>query len=493
MIRQTILKPDLENVVLSLVETCDEIYLVGGAIRDYLTGSECHDIDFVVKENAIRAAKRTADNLNGKFYILDAERKTGRVLLSGEGKTAVIDFATMTGSDIYEDLKARDFTFNAIALDVTQPEKLIDPLNGESDLKAGILRLCSSASFDLDPVRVIRAVRFQVLLNQQLDDTTKESIRKASRRLGEVSSERKRDEIFHVFESGHIAKSCDLLREYGIWNKVFPCLDRIEGEIHFLPHVHTLLGHTLQVLNYVEFFLHSIRSNVIDTENRNLRSGCELLSEFRIPLVQFLSRPIHPQRQYDGLIDLGILYHDIGKTILLQEGCSDFEKHAAASADFFRTIAPEWSLSRDEVSFVERFIRNHSIQYPVTDPEMSTSRLAVYRFFKQAREAGVMLAIFYLADILSAYEDTVTEERWQRALRTSHTLLDCWFNHYNEVINPTEIIGGDEVMEEFHLRSGKIIGDILESIREAQAGGIVNSKDDAFECARAVIERSRNA
>ena len=120
------------------------------------------------------------------------------------------------------------------------------------------------------------------------------------------------------------------------------------------------------------------------------------------------------------------------------------------------------------------FIRNHSIQYPVIDLEMSTSRLAVYRFFKQAREAGVMLAIFYLADILSAYEDTVTEERWQRALRTSHTLLDCWFNHYNEVIDPTEIIGGDEVMEEFHLRSGKIVGDILENIREAQAGGIVN-------------------
>ena len=81
MIRQAILNPDLENVVLSLVEMCGEIYLVGGAIRDYLTGSECHDIDFVVKDNAIRAAKKTADNLHGKFYILDAERKTGRVLL----------------------------------------------------------------------------------------------------------------------------------------------------------------------------------------------------------------------------------------------------------------------------------------------------------------------------------------------------------------------------------------------------------------------------
>ncbi len=491
--KQTILNPDLENVVLSLVEMCGEIYLVGGAIRDYLTGRECHDIDFVVKENAIPAAKKTADRLNGDFYILDAERETGRVLLNDGGKVAIIDFATMTGGDIGEDLRARDFTFNAIALDVTRPGRLFDPLNGENDLKAGILRPCSSTSFDLDPVRVIRAVRFQVLLNQQLDDGTKESIRKAARRLGEASAERKRDEIFHVFESGHIAKSCELLRDYGIWNEVFPYLDRIEGEIHFPPHVHTLLGHTLQVLNYCEFFLQSLQASVIDTENRYLRSGCELLSEFNKPLLEFLSRPIHPQRQFIGLIDLGILYHDIGKTILLQEGRSDFEKHAAASADFFHSIASEWALSRDEISFVERFIRNHSIQYPVLDPEMGNSRVAVYHFFKQAREAGVLLAIFYLADILSAYEDTVTEERWQRALRTSRTLLDGWFNHYHEVIDPPAIIDGDEIMDEFHLSAGKIIGEILESIREAQAGGMVNSKDDALACARAVIKRSRNA
>ncbi len=485
MIKQAILKPDLEKAVLSLTETCGEIYLVGGVIRDHLQGIECRDIDFVVKKNAIIGARKLADALGGKFYILDAERGTGRVLLlSGSGKL-VVDFATMIGDEIHNDLKARDFTINAIALDITQPEKWIDPLQGEQDLRLGCLKPCSPQSFELDPVRVIRAVRFEILYKLQIEKTTEELIRRAARRLNEVSAERKRDEIFHVFECGHVADTCTLLRDYRIWNEVFPGLEQIDGDLFLKPHVHNLVDHTLQVMNYCEYFLQSIRSGEVDTENSRLRSGCENLLGFRKPLLEFLDRPIHPQRQYDGLVYLGILYHDIGKTVLLQASSSNFEQHAAASADFFHKIADNWALSNNEVIFVERFIRNHSIQYPINNSQDTDSRLGVYRFFRQASAAGVLLAIFYQADILSAYEDTVTEERWQRALLTSHTLLDCWFNHYDEIIDPPRIIDGDEIMREFNVGPGKIVGEILESVREAQASGKVRTRDEALAYAKA--------
>ena len=485
MTKQGILKPDLEKAVLSLTETCGEIYLVGGAIRDHLLGIECRDIDFVVRENAVIGARKLANALNGKFYVLDAERGTGRVLLpAGNGKL-VVDFATMIGDDIQDDLKARDFTMNAIALNITRPDKWIDPLQGEQDLRRGCLKPCSPQSFNADPVRVIRAVRFEMLFNLQIEKATQELIRSAARLLKEVSVERKRDEIFHVFECGRIADACALLRDYRIWNEVFPCLERIEGDLFFQPHVHNLIDHTLQVMNYCECFLQSIRSGKVDAENSRLRSGCENLLEFRKELLEFLDQPIHPQRQYDGLAYLGILYHDIGKTVLMQDGSSNFDQHAAASADFFHKIADNWALSNDEVDFIERFIRNHSIQYPINDLPDADSKLVIYGFFRQAGTAGVLLAIFYQADILSAYEDTVTEERWQKALQTSHTLLDCWFNHYNEIIDPPRILDGDEIMREFNVRPGKIVGEILESVREAQASGKVRTRDEALAYARA--------
>ena len=136
-----------------------EIYLVGGAVRDVLLGRSSHDLDFAVPGDGIKLARRVANKMKGAFYPLDHERDTGRVVLIHADETrTVMDFATFRGENIEADLRDRDFTLNAIAYNL-QTASVFDPLNGASDLLAKHIRACTAESLTNDPVRVLRAVR----------------------------------------------------------------------------------------------------------------------------------------------------------------------------------------------------------------------------------------------------------------------------------------------------------------------------------------------
>ena len=122
------LHPHLNNFISSQVDVCGEIYLVGGAIRDFYLRKEVRDLDFVVKKGAIKAAKNIADFFNGDFYILDQKRGTARALLAVDEKELRIDFALFNGKSIDDDLKKRDFTINAMAVKMPSNGKVIDPI-----------------------------------------------------------------------------------------------------------------------------------------------------------------------------------------------------------------------------------------------------------------------------------------------------------------------------------------------------------------------------
>src|ERR1044071_7995333 len=117
-----------------------EMYLVGGAVRDILLNRLSRDLDFALPSNGISLARRVANALNADFMVLDHERDTGRVIVTEADSTRTfLDFATYRGKSLDEDLHARDFTINAIAFDL-HARTLIDPLNGASDLRTRIIR-----------------------------------------------------------------------------------------------------------------------------------------------------------------------------------------------------------------------------------------------------------------------------------------------------------------------------------------------------------------
>ena len=170
-------------------------------MRDALLGRPVHDLDFAVERNARAAARRVADSLKVAYYPLDVERDTGRVVaIQPDGSRQVMDFALLQGADIYSDLSARDFTINAMALDLRHPDQLIDPLGGAADLRSRQLRLCSATALEDDPVRILRGIRLASSLNYRLLPETLQRLRLALPGLPRVSPERVRDELFRILE-----------------------------------------------------------------------------------------------------------------------------------------------------------------------------------------------------------------------------------------------------------------------------------------------------
>ncbi|NTU62237.1 MAG: hypothetical protein HGB05_02270, partial [Chloroflexi bacterium] len=126
-----ITSPLIEAVKQLCAERNIRVYIVGGAVRDLLLGRAVHDWDVAVERDAIRLARATADRLNAAVYVLDADLDVARVLLDD----TMIDFARLRDADLDRDLAGRDFTINALAVDLGQPDRIIDRFNGQADLE----------------------------------------------------------------------------------------------------------------------------------------------------------------------------------------------------------------------------------------------------------------------------------------------------------------------------------------------------------------------
>ena len=149
------------------------VYLVGGAVRDLLLNRPVHDLDFSTLEPVKSLARGLAGDLQAALFALDEERGTYRVVESRpDGSRFTYDLAVLRGGDLPTDLLDRDFTINAMALDLRHPGKLIDPLGGAQDLRDKVLRVCTPHSFENDPVRVLRAVRQSVQFELRIEPVT---------------------------------------------------------------------------------------------------------------------------------------------------------------------------------------------------------------------------------------------------------------------------------------------------------------------------------
>ncbi len=132
-----------------------------------------------------------------------------------------IDIAEFVGDDLQVDLRARDFTINAMALDIDNLDDLIDPLGGEADLKQGVLREASPDAFMNDPLRVMRAVRMAQAFNLGISFKTLEHLRVATTELRRVSGERIRDEFFKILDEKDYEASLRQMWELGILSEIF--------------------------------------------------------------------------------------------------------------------------------------------------------------------------------------------------------------------------------------------------------------------------------
>ena len=108
------------------------------------------------------------------------------------------------------------------------------------------------------------------------------------------------------------------------------------------------------------------------------------------------------------------------------------------------------------------------------------SRKSIYRFFRDSGEGGVDLVLLGLADLRGTRGHTLTQETWTAALDVARILLENYWEKPQETVAPPRLINGNDVINEYHLEAGPVIGQLLEAIREAQAIGKVSTRDEAL-------------
>ncbi len=196
-----------------------EVYLVGGTVRDALLNRDRgdFDIDLVLEKDAAKLARQIARRCEAGFVVLDEQRDIARVVFEG----GTVDVAKIEGDNLEQDLRRRDFTINAIAYHLYH-QVLIDPLGGKWDLEAGVIKMVSAANLKADPLRLLRAYRQGAQLQFTIDATTRQTIGELAPHLKLVAAERIQTELSYIFSTSAGSVYLQQAWEDGVLSTWFP-------------------------------------------------------------------------------------------------------------------------------------------------------------------------------------------------------------------------------------------------------------------------------
>lgn len=487
------------KTILPILRTFQDtrIYLVGGAVRDTLLGKASHDLDFIVEGDVYQIARAAADKLKGAFFILDNERRYARVIFHDDQDTRIMmDFAPVYENDIQRDLRARDFTINALAWDISADEgDLIDPCGGERDLQEKVLEICSANAFTQDAVRIIRVARFAAEYDLQISDQIKSTLADGLAQINTISEERKRDELFKILENASIEKAILLLEELGILNSLLPELLPLIDFQQGSHHNYDGWNHTLHVLRYCRAMVgHLYTERKRDIVLPQFQDVEFLLDDYRDYLLKAFAQTLVIDRPMVSLFMFAALYHDVGKPkdeAIEKDGRPRYIKHPDLGRDLIGLRARKMALAKTEIMWLETFVENHMLPYIDADAisEMDR-RTALFHFYQRARHTSPILALFSLADLLATYGENITAQRWELGLRRARMVLQGYYQEYDKLVDPIPLLNGNEIQFEFDVPPGKKIGVILNDLRRAQASGAVHTKQDARSWIRAFIREN---
>jgi poly(A) polymerase len=461
-------------------------YLVGGAVRDLLRGRPVHDLDLVLIGEVRPLARRLANLIDGDFYVLDEERDTVRVIdRAGDGAPVYLDFCTLRAPDLETDLHGRDFTINAVAIDLHAQGRLIDPTGGAADLRAGLLRACTPQSLENDPVRVLRGVRLALSQGYHISSETLGWMRAAAPLLPRVSDERQRDELFRMLEGSQVASTMRLLDAVGVLPVLLPELVGLPGVGQSAPHTLDVWEHTLALLSELERLWGVLIDPPAADGGANLWLGMALaiLGRFRPALFKHFAEVLNPNRSLRGLLFFAALYHDAAKPLtrtVEPGGRVRFLRHEEQGAELLAVRGQRLALSQVEVQRLKTIVRQHMRIHLLAGELNPPTRRAIYRYFRDAGPAGVDIALLSLADTLATYGSSLTQPVWQAELDTARILLEAWFEQPDQAVRPVRLLSGAELIAEFGLAEGPAIGRLLENLREVQAAGEITTRAEAL-------------
>ena len=223
--------------VLPALEGLPPAFLVGGAVRDLLRGASAVDLDIAIEGDARAAARTLADRVGG---VTRGHERFGTATVTADDLSADLSttrretyerpgaLPTIEEAPLAEDLGRRDFTINAMAIGLSGDDlgHLYDPHGGGADLDAGVVRVLHERSFEDDPTRLLRALRYEARLGFAMDADTERLARAAASQepFASVSGARVRDELMDLLTEPQAPTALERLGALGLDRALHPAL-----------------------------------------------------------------------------------------------------------------------------------------------------------------------------------------------------------------------------------------------------------------------------
>lgn len=450
----------------------EPIYLVGGSVRDLLISSKnIKDIDLLMPSGSEKAARAFADKIGGSFFFLDEERRISRVILQEGEDVFQFDFADFEGADLAADLGRRDFTMNAMAVDLRMLietediSSIIDPFGGREDIEKRIIRATAPKVLDDDPLRLLRAVRFAATLGFSIDPDTASEIKKRAEKATASAPERIRDEFFLTLSASGAGSYLMLMDSLGLLEQLLPELNPLKGFMPGKYHVHDVFKHSIMTAEHVDAVLERL-GDIASLHAAAVRSH---LNE---ELEHFVFRK--------AALRFACLLHDIAKAETYsrdEAGSIHFYGHDHIGADKVKTICVRFRLSKASESVIERIVRHHMRPLLLSAPA-GPSKRALYRYCRDLKDALPESIVLALADA-KATSEAMPADEFTDTQKTAAIILDYYYSKFLQVKDKPLVTGRDLI--DLGMAPGPKFREILEDVREKQAEGALKNRKDALD------------
>ncbi|MCX6120209.1 MAG: HD domain-containing protein [Ignavibacteriales bacterium] len=425
-------------------------YVVGGYVRDILLGREGKDTDIVVIGSGVEFAKIVAkdfgrtnlilfENFGTAMLPLD-DRKLEFVGARKESYRKDSRNPHVEAGTLNEDLSRRDFTVNAMAASLNEKTfgEIIDPFNCEGDLQEKILRtpLDPEVTFDDDPLRIMRAMRFASQLGFTIEPNVLNAAQKMAGRLAIVSQERISDEFLKIMSSSAPSIGLQLMYDSGVLQVVFPEVAQMAGVDQLKEYHHKdVFKHTLQVVDKV----------AAASDNLWLR--------------------------------MAALLHDIGKPktkAFKPEIGWTFHGHEDLGARMAKRIFRRMRFPLENLPYIEKLIRLHLRPQALVDDGVTDS--AVRRLMFETGNDIDDLMVLCRADITSKNQKLVEHVKRNYELVITKMVE---VEEKDRIRNWQPPLRGEEIMSVCGLTEGPMVGVLKDKITDAILDGAIPNEHDA--------------
>ena len=463
-------------------------YVVGGYLRDFLLSLPGErDVDIAVAGDSQSIGRDLAGALGGTFVPLGLNHGVARVTVQGfEGRRLTIDLKGFSG-DIEEDLARRDFTIDAMALPLEHwscslpGDRVVDPYNGRQDLARKRIRALSPRVFQDDPARLLRAVRLAARLRFGVEPETARLVRGEAFRISEVSGERLRDEFLAVLSLDGARGHLEVLDRLDLLCRIIPELALTKGVDQPREHYWDVWGHMIHAVETAELVTQGHQNSPIYT-----------FVPWSAETEDYFGQDVSDGHTRRTLLKLGALFHDIAKpqTKKIDEtGRTRFPDHSVLGAAMAASRLDQLKVSSGGIARVSKMVEQHLRPMHMMQGVEVPTRRAIYRYFRDLDDVAVDTLYLCLADYLAAKGPELSLDDW-----TTHARMVAHILHNNcpepDFSAPGRLVSGHDLMEQFDLDPGPLIGTLLEKIQEARAAREISSRDGALALAAETLKSS---